>query len=246
MSQIEVNNTYFLEEVKRIQMEIDCANLLIQESVETEQITVDAKYEETGEYSCQIKDETLKIKYRWKKRKKHFEDVSDSITIIMPASASFEKAELELGAGKAEIELAAQVQKAFFDVGAGNLAICKCKVNDKLEINVGAGKVKMDQMTAAETNVECGVGSFSFNGTINGNLKVECGVGDCEILLDAEEKDYNYEVSGGIGKVTVNGSRYGGFGASHSVKNEGAIGTIQISCGVGKVALATQKRITAV
>lgn len=256
MGRIEVKETYSLEDVKKIHLEIACATLIFQETEGTDQITVEASYEEDRKFSCNVKNEKLICKsgdektdlnvgFDLKKRKwKTDESDSVRITLTVPAQAVFEKIKLELGAGTADIRCdTTEYRKAEIETGAGNLNVDRLNVKEKLEAGVGAGTVKMNKITAAETEVECGVGKFYLNGVVNGNLDVECGVGSCEILLDADEKEYSYEASSGLGKVIINGNKCAGIGSHYSLENSGAVGNINLSCGVGSITLTTQKRI---
>lgn len=243
MAKIKEKNTFTLEEVKKLHFEIDCADMIVNEAEGVTEITVEAEYDETEKYSCKNDAGKLKVVYRLKK-KNRISDDTDCIVVTIPAGASFEKIKLELGAGRTDINCKeANFQKAKFEIGAGKLNVHTLKNQGTLEISVGAGDVKMDHVEATDTNIECGVGRFALNGTVNGNLKVDCGIGRCELLLDADEKGYNYEVSSGLGKVTINGNRCGGLGSKYSVRNQNAIGSIELSCGVGSIELTTQKRI---
>lgn len=84
------------------------------------------------------------------------------------------------------------------------------------------------------------MGNFSMEGTLEGNLVAECGMGSMELKLKGDAAAYNYDLSCGLGELNVNGTKYSSIAGSHKVKNEGAIGTISLECGMGSLDLVIE------
>ncbi len=60
-------------------------------------------------------------------------------------------------------------------------------------------------------------------------------MGDGTITLRGSEEDYNYKMSCGMGDLTVNGESYADLSGSYKVTNAGAVGTIDLDCGMGSI-----------
>ena len=55
--------------------------------------------------------------------------------------------------------------------------------------------------------------------------------------LQGDANAYNYDLSCGMGELSVNGTKYSSIAGSHKVNNEGAVGTINLECGMGSLEL---------
>ena len=83
--------------------------------------------------------------------------------------------------------------------------------------------------------LDCGVGNFSMEGSVEGNLKADCGMGSMTLDLNGEEKEYNYKLSCGLGSIDVDGETYSNISGDKEVKNEGAEKNMELDCGMGSI-----------
>lgn len=177
-----------------------------------------------------VQDGTLMI--RGKKTK--FTNISDSqsmkVTVYLPAGQTFENMELDLGAGALDLN-AVSADQVKIDVGAGSFTSTGLQTND-LDINVGMGAVKLKEMQAGEMEASVGMGAFSFDGTLLGDGKFECAMGSIDGVLNGDEKDFNYDVSGAMGEVKVGTTGAKGL-AKDWKQDNGSNKTITLECSMG-------------
>lgn len=239
---MEKKDVFLATEIKSLNIESACANLVIEETT-TEEVTVTAEYNEerVKEYHCTIQEGILYIYHKWNSGT-HKEGVTDTIKILLPTGMVLEKLSLELGAGDAKLlNSTSEYARVAIEMGAGNLSMDALKASGEVDIEAGAGKVSIRGINAKLVNAECGAGKLNIYGKVNGDINVECGVGKVKLDLDEEETAYNYQISCGIGSVRVNGSKRGGlFASGSSVQNMGAKGTMSLSCGVGSIHVVTR------
>lgn len=215
---------YNQTEINAIEMELDCAELVVLEALDSTQIAVEAEIQDGDFYKNYVDNGVLYINYQLKKQKNFFnrgKNENMRITLWIPKGKNFANVTLEVGAGNADmtaVALSCDVME--LEVGAGDVHMETIRINNRLDVEVGAGKVKAARMDVKELNVECGVGK-------------------CEMGLSGKESDYNYSISCGIGKIKINGSEVRQIGASESKRHAEAIGTVNLSCGVGKIILHT-------
>lgn len=236
----EKREQFAAEEVKKLELDIDCAEIEIAMEEGTEQIQVAVELEPEAEYRSDISGGRLRLSYKLRHRRKHIHTGMETprIKLTLPKDQSFEELILEVGAGSADLRRAEiRCDKVNFETGAGTIKAGFLEAKESARLEVGAGKMELLDLQTKNAKVECGVGAFSMNGKVETDLKVECGVGECEINLAGRETDYNYNVSCGIGKVRVNGTNLSGVGGKHRQENPDAAGRIDVSCGLGRVVL---------
>ena len=148
---------------------------------------------------------------------------------------SLEKIELDLGATKLYAE-DLQAEKIELDLGAGEALIHTIEA-EKAEVNLGAGELQIDSLLAEEKGIlQVGTGVLETKSFIGGDLELECGIGSLDVCVQGKEKDYNYDVSCGIGSITLNGQDYSGLGQERSFNNN-AGKKISMECGIGDITL---------
>lgn len=252
MARMEKRDEFLASEVREFVLEVGYAECMVVEEA-TDKIVIEATVDEENadKYYCTLTDGVLKVDASNANKKISLTDDKRSalekqeVTITVPCGMKLEVLELCVGAGTARLKNAStSYDRAEIEVGAGKLEITALVVENNIDIEVGAGNADIQNMTAATASIECGVGKMSVKGAVAGDTKIECGVGNIEMYLDAVESDYNYDIDCGIGSVYINGSKRGGLLASKAdMTHAGAKGTIKLECGIGKIELITQKRI---
>lgn len=236
----ERREQYAAEEVKKLELEIDCAEVVLEMEAGTEQIEVVVELVPDAEYRSEISGDSLKLSYKLQHGKRHIHTGTEAprVRLTLPQNQSFEEFTLKIGVGNANLRgIEIQCDNVRLEAGAGNIKAGFLQAKESAHLEVGVGNMELGNLWTPNLNVECGVGNFSMNGKVEKNVKVECGVGKCEMNLEGSEEDYNYHVSCGLGKVRVNGRNRNGLAGTHRQKNPDASGRIDVSCGLGNVVL---------
>lgn len=236
----ERREQYAAEEVKKLELEIDCAEVVLEMEAGIEQIQAVVELEPDVAYRSELSGDSLKFIYKLRNGKKHIHTGMEAprVRLMLPQDQSFEEVTLKVGVGNANLRGAEiRCDKVRLEAGAGNVKAGFLQAKECARLEVGAGNMELGNLWTPDLKVECGVGKFSMNGKVETNVKVECGVGKCEMNLQGSEADYNYNVSCGIGKVSANGMNLNGMAGTHRQKNPDASGEIDVSCGLGKVVL---------
>lgn len=161
-------DSFYREEMKGSTAEIDesCNNLDIEfgagalnisyGDVETIQIT----QEDVVNYECYVKDNTLHIEGGMKVG---IMQDSGTIDIVIPKGMTFHEVDIEVGAGKADID--------------GVIA-------NQFDIEVGAGQANVTNLDVKEFNAETGAGQLEaelFGKEEDYSYKLECGIGEIRV-----------------------------------------------------------------
>lgn len=230
---------YEIADIKNLDVDISAAELFFVEGTREDAIVVRLHDCKTKYYEGSIEGDTLKVKYEQDHDFYHNDDMQ--IVVEIPAGIHFEKMDLDIGATNAEFSLTdVSCDTLLLDVGAGNIVAEEFVVAERMEVNAGAGNVEIYGGSYKDIAIECGIGNFSMEGALGGNLVAKCGMGNMELELEGDADAYNYDLSCSMGELKVNGTKYSSIGGSHKVKNEGAIGTINLECGMGNLDLVIE------
>lgn len=156
------------------------------------------------------------------------------VILYVPADAYFDKAEVEVGAGRLEFDQL-QAKEVSLEVGAGQISLNELQ-SESLEVNVGLGQITLEEMTVGRLNAEIGMGEFVAAGALNGDADVECSMGNVSLTLEGNQKDFNFELSKAMGNVTVGRSSSSGFASEQYLDNQ-AGKTIDVECSMGNVTI---------
>lgn len=232
----ERKERYAAEEIRGIDLEIDCAELAVATAA-VDEVQIMARLDDKVQYESSVLDGKLSISCKYHGMKAHIRtEHLVRIEIVLPEEKHFTEISMETGAGNIDMRNAKLwCDRLDMEVGAGNVRIGELRVEDAFSVTVGAGSAEIGNADLKKLNVDCGAGKFALKGTVEKELNVDCGVGECTIELSGRERDYDYSVGCGIGSVTVNDQKIGGFGGMNSCKNTGAQGRINVSCGIGRV-----------
>lgn len=137
-------------------------------------------------------------------------------TITLPSHAILDEISLTIGAGTLTAD-ALSCLEADLKVGAGTMTLNDFFCSGDCEIDVGMGTLLID------------------GGALSQVTEIECGMGTVKLKLE-RPASYGYAVSGGMGSVSINGSKYAGMSID-AVQNTDADTFYQIKCGMGSVQL---------
>lgn len=138
------------------------------------------------------------------------------IKVIVPSGKDFDTVSLGVDMGTIDLECDLKVQELSVEVGAGefsgygNITAAYC------DLQVGAGTIDIDQLDIQKLNADC-------------------GAGEIDMVVTGKEKDYNYDLSCGMGEIDLENSEYSGLGIEKNISNEGARKDMVLECGMGEI-----------
>ena len=125
------------------------------------------------------------------------------IKVSIPSVKEFDTVSLGVDMGTIDLECDLKVQELSVEVGAGefcgygNITAANC------DLQVGAGTIDIDQIDVQKLNADC-------------------SAGEIDMVVTGKEKDYNYDLSCGMGEINLEDSEYSGIGIEKNISNEGA------------------------
>ena len=138
------------------------------------------------------------------------------IKVIVPSGKDFDTISLGVDMGTIDLECDLKVQELSVEVGAGefsgygNITAAYC------DLQVGAGTIDIDQLDIQKLNADC-------------------SAGEIDMVVTGKEKDYNYDLSCGMGEIDLEDSEYSGLGIEKNISNEGARKDMVLECGMGEI-----------
>lgn len=222
--QQEIEELSINENIQIIDIEVSSINIIIKEGENFKA--------ETNNKNITYKQVNNKLSISEKNHNWFTKNNTTDLIIYIPSNHLFENVSIENGAGKIEIENI-NTQKLDLDLGAGKVDINKLTVLDKTKIEGGAGEIIISNANINNLDLDSGVGRLSLTSQLTGNNEINAGVGEIELNLIGNEADYKIKVEEGLGTTKLNGNNindktYYGTG-SNIVDIEGGIGSININ-----------------
>lgn len=213
--------TDITETVHTLQLEIGAADIRIREG-DILRVETDNPY-----ITTEIRNGVLTIR-----EKPHVADLDSSEVILeYPAGTTFREADMEIGAGRMEIEFLT-CGKLELELGAGQTVIHNLTVTEEADISGGAGQILIHSGEIRNLDMELGVGESSITAVILGNSEIEAGVGSLDLTIPAPQSEYTLRTKTGIGSVSVNGTpaQRGDMGTGpNRIELAGGVGQIRLS-----------------
>ena len=199
------------QDIKRINFDLKNVDLTIEENDSDDQVRIQIENSGKNDISVKNNNGTLEIKDHRSKIGKTTKNID--VALDIPADLELEDVLVELGVGDVEIE--------------------KLLVKYTLNMKLGTGDVEIERLSAGTLDVSCGVGNLEIEKLrLEGSASIEGGVGDTRIGMLANENDFNYEISTGVGDVRIFDSEFRGLGGAKKISN-GSDKEIVIHSGVG-------------
>lgn len=153
---------------------------------------------------------------------------SRNLVVYIPDDFSFEKVNIESGAGSVDIE-SIVAEKLKLDLGAGKTDIDNLIVSKDAFINTGAGKFQVLAGSINNLDFDIGVGEANIKTKLTGVNRFDAGVGALKLNLLGNLDDYRIKVSKGIGNISIDSKNV----------SEGEIGNgdviVDIDGGIGEI-----------
>ena len=138
------------------------------------------------------------------------------IKVIVPSGKDFDTVSLGVDMGTIDLECDLKVQELSVEVGAGEFS--------------GYGNI-----TAAYCDLQAGAGTIDIDQLDIQKLNADCSAGEIDMVVTGKEKDYNYDLSCGMGEINLEDSEYSGIGIEKNISNEGARKDMVLECGMGEI-----------
>lgn len=164
------------------------------------------------------------------KEKKHISFNNDNDLIVyIPKDFIFDGVSIDVGAGNFEID-ALNTKILELDLGAGKTNIENLYVLGSADIDGGAGDFSILNGEINNLDLDIGVGKTTLTSTLLGKSEIDAGVGKLDITLIGSKDDYTIKAEKGLGNIKLN---------NDSIKANKVFGTgtnrIDISGGVGSI-----------
>ncbi len=105
---------------------------------------------------------------------------------------------------------------------------------NQAEIEIGAGSINLTNMSIDDLDINVGMGYAYLQGKAPNNLSIDCGMGSVEANLSGTYTEYDYDLSCGMGSVSVaDVYTMNGVGEYSQINNAGKM--IEVDCGMGSV-----------
>lgn len=213
----------FNDDVAILNVDIDCSKLVIK-------IGESLKVETNNKY-IDIKQDSNKLSLIEKKRKLFEFSNNNEVTIYFPKTLTFDKVVIDNGAGSIDIE-ALLTKELDLEIGAGKVNIDSLKVSEKTSIESGAGEVIITEAELNNLELDQGVGKFTLNATLKGSNEIEAGIGELLLTLLDSKDNYQIKASKGIGSISIDDETQ-----KNNTTFGNGINTISIDGGIGRISI---------
>lgn len=126
-----------------------------------------------------------------------------TIIIYLPNEFNISELDLNLGAGKIDIDKIF-VETLLMDLGAGTMTAKEINVYEKATINGGAGNINIYSGTINNLNLKLGAGNASIESDLTGSNTLTTGVGKLNLGLSRSKDNYKFDISKGLGNIILN------------------------------------------
>ena len=156
-----------------------------------------------------------------------------TIIIYLPNEFNISELDLNLGAGKIDIDKIS-VETLLMDLGAGTMTAKEINVYEKATINGGAGNININSGTINNLNLKLGAGNASIESDLTGSNTLTTGVGKLNLGLSRSKDNYKFDISKGLGNIILND-----FDVSEDILIGDGETKIKISGAVGNIIINT-------
>lgn len=156
-----------------------------------------------------------------------------TIIIYLPNEFNISELDLNLGAGKIDIDKIF-VETLLMDLGAGTMTAKEINVYEKATINGGAGNININSGTINNLNLKLGAGNASIQSDLTGSNTLTTGVGKLNLGLSRSKDNYKFDISKGLGNIILND-----FDVSEDILIGDGETKIKISGAVGNIIINT-------
>ena len=189
----------------------------------------------TNDHDVKFYHENSKVKIKSNKTFSwHLSNSSrGTIIIYLPNEFNISELDLNLGAGKIDIDKIF-VETLLMDLGAGTMTAKEINIYEKAAINGGAGNININSGTINNLNLKLGAGNASIQSDLTGSNTLTTGVGKLNLGLSRSKDNYKFDISKGLGNIILND-----FDVSEDILIGDGETKIKISGAVGNIIINT-------
>ncbi|MBQ8116557.1 MAG: DUF4097 family beta strand repeat protein [Lachnospiraceae bacterium] len=216
-SQTALSDTIYFDPASfhSIDMDLSVVDLTVKQNFDqTCSITYEASSQKLVPFS-DVQNDTLKVSQTIKNTNNLKSDQL-KLTLSVPAEASFENLDFELGIGDLKLE----------NLNADNLTLA-----------VGVGDLKVANSAFGRATIEAGVGDVAMDNCPIAKLNLEAGMGDVKLSALDDLSKYDLDISVGLGDLSLAGEKKSGFGREYIQTGDGTY-SYHIESGTGDVKLS--------
>ena len=156
------------------------------------------------------------------------------IILYVPENYAFDRAFLELGAGNLTAsELNAGT--AELKVGAGRIALENLKSENTM-VGIGAGGVEIKKIQTGKLSCDAGAGAAEIRGRVDGDCNIVCAVGGISLVLENDEKEFDYRLDCTMGHISLGKQEYAGLSQEKKIDN-GGDKKMELNCSLGNISV---------
>ena len=126
-----------------------------------------------------------------------------TIIIYLPNEFNISELDLNLGAGKIDIDKIF-VETLLMDLGAGTMTAKEINIYEKATISGGAGNININFGTINNLNLKLGAGNASIQSDLTGSNTLTTGVGKLNLGLSRSKDNYRFDINKGLGNIILN------------------------------------------
>lgn len=222
----------FTENVTRLQMDIDVADVTIKGS-DAEYITVRFEDGYVKHYEAKTEGNTLYVTYH--ADEEHVKN-GPAISIELPEACLLEEIHISADVGTVKLkEIRNPLQTVDINAALGDVTIKECTVQGDCTVTAALGDIKIKESEFTNVKLTANLGNADFEGTIKSELYIKADMGNIKAELDGRASDYNITLSTDMGNVKYNGEMQGEAGGTFSYNQKNAEKNITLDCGMGNV-----------
>jgi len=155
------------------------------------------------------------------------------LKIRLPENTKLDVFDLNGGAGKVEID-GLRADRLNLELGAGRVELQNVVATNVAKIDAGAGYLSLSDAKMRDLDLDMGAGKVEVEAELLGDTKIDAGVGHLVLNLYGREEDYRVKVDKGLGSVKFNGEEM----SDGSTRGNGQ-NVIDIDGGVGAIEITT-------
>lgn len=227
---------FLASEVDSLDIDIKYGEVYLS-TAESDQIEIYIDAPKRNSYQCKFEDGTIALKDTTSWKLWHHSGNFDrkvTVRIAIPEGKVFDEVELCTNAGKVEISHSILANEISLELDAGELTAASMTASGEISADIGAGRLDITEFIADTLEVDCGMGEALLSGQILSDADIKCGMGQIDLTLFADESAYDYEMSCGLGDISINGQNYTSLGSKKNIKNNTGK-EISLDCGLGRI-----------
>lgn len=202
------------EVIENLSCNISLGNI---EFKQGDKFAVEADNVKKGYCKINVENETLKIKYDYRKNGELLRWGKENIekfTIVIPKNTELNNISIKAGTGDI--------------VGAADLL--KSQI---LSIDNGCGDIKLPNINSKDMTINVGTGDVDAGGIFDNEVNINNGTGNVTIQVKENNiEQYNMDLSTGVGEINVNDKSHGN---EYTNFNENSSKKINVDMGVGDI-----------